>query len=123
MVLQGAMIFVKDLERMTAFYTEVLGMKVIAETRLETWVEFESSGSRFSLHKIPADIASGIAIESPPVPRERSVAKLTFEVADVEGTLARIEAMGLSLLSRSWGSVDATDPEGNVFALQRAGHG
>ena len=119
MALQGAMIFVKDLERMTAFYTEVLGMRVIAETRLETWVEFESPGARFSLHKIPAEIASGITIDSPPVARERSVTKLTFEVADVEGTLARIEAMGLPLLRRPWGSVEATDPEGNVFALRR----
>ena len=117
MVLQGVMLFVKDLERMAAFYTEVLGMKVIADTRLETWVEFESSGSRFSLHAIPADIASGVTIEAPPVPRERSVTKLTFEVADVEGTLARIEAMGLPLLRRPWGGVEASDPEGNVFAL------
>ena len=117
MVLQGAMIFVKDLERMTAFYTEVLGLTVIPDTRLENWVEFESRGSRFSLHAIPADIASGITIDSPPAPRERSVTKLTFDVADVDGTLAKIEAMGLPLLRRPWGSVDATDPEGNVFAL------
>jgi catechol 2,3-dioxygenase-like lactoylglutathione lyase family enzyme len=120
MALQGAMIFVKDLERMTAFYTEVLGMKVVAETRLPTWVEFESAGSRFSLHAIPSDIASDISLQTPPVPRERSVTKLTFEVADVEGTLARIEAMGLPLLRRPWGGVEAIDPEGNVFALGAA---
>lgn len=114
------MLFVRDLERMTAFYTEVLGMNVIPETRLDDWVELESRGSRFSLHAIPAQVASAITIESPPVPRERSAVKLTFDVADINGTLARIEAMGLPLLRRPWGGVEATDPEGNVFALAAA---
>ena len=117
MALQGAMLFVKDLERMTAFYTDVLGMHVIPATRLPDWVEFESRGSRFSLHAIPAEVASTITIDSPPPPRERSATKLTFEVADVDGTLARIRAMGLPLLPRPWGAIDATDPEGNVFGL------
>lgn len=118
MTLQGAMLFVKDLERMTAFYSEVLGLSVVPETRAENWVEFRSNGSRFSLHAIPAEIAIGIAIDSPPVPREQGVTKLTFAVPDVAATLARIEALGLPLLRRPWGEFDATDPEGNVFALR-----
>jgi predicted enzyme related to lactoylglutathione lyase len=116
MALCGAMLFVKDVERMTAFYADVLGLKVMAKTRLDNWVEFES-GARSSLHAIPPEIASGMTIASPPVPRERSATKLTFGVADVDGTLARIEAMGLPLLRRPWGEIEATDPEGNVFAL------
>jgi catechol-2,3-dioxygenase len=32
--LQGAMLFVKDLDRMTAFYSEVLGLTVVTATRL-----------------------------------------------------------------------------------------
>ena len=117
MALQGAMLFVKDLERMTAFYNEVLGLTVVAETRLPDWVEFRSNGSRFSLHAIPPEIAANINIDAPPSPRERSVTKLTFQVADVNATLSKIEAMGLPLLRRPWGEVEATDPEGNVFAL------
>ena len=115
MTLQGAMLFVKDLERMTAFYTEVLGLSVVPETRLEHWVEFRSNGSRFSLHAIPADIAGGIAIASPPVPREQGVAKLTFAVGDVAATLARIEALGQPLLRRPRGEVEAADTDGNIF--------
>lgn len=111
------MLFVKDLERMTVFYTEVLGLTVVPETRLPNWVEFQSNGSRFSLHAIPAEVAAGITIDSPPVPREQGRTKLTFAVADVTATLARIEAMGLPLLRRPWDVVEATDPEGNVFAL------
>ena len=117
MTLAGVMLFVKDLERMTVFYTDVLGLKAIAATRLDDWVEFESAGSRFGLHAIPAATAAGVTIDTPPVPRERSAAKLTFTVADVSGTLARIEAMGLPLLRRPWGEIEATDPEGNIFAL------
>ena len=115
------MLFVKDLDRMIAFYSQVLGMRTIAETRRPDWVELESGGSRFSLHAIPAQSASGITIDSPPVPRERSAVKLTFAVTDVDRTLAQIESMGLPLLRRPWGSVEATDPEGNVFGLAAAG--
>jgi catechol 2,3-dioxygenase-like lactoylglutathione lyase family enzyme len=121
MTLQGAMVFVKDLERMTAFYTEVLGLTVVSDTRLENWVEFRSNGSRFSLHAIPAPVAAGIAIASPPVAREQGVTKLTFAVRDVAATLARIEAMGFPLLRRPWGDVEATDPEGNIFSLTPSG--
>lgn len=118
MTLQGAMLFVKDLERMTAFYTDILGLTVVPATRLADWVEFQSNGSRFSLHAVPAEIATGIVIDSPPVPREKGATKLTFTVPDVGATLARIEAMGLPLLRRPWGGVEAVDPEGNVFALE-----
>ena len=118
MTLHGAMLFVKDLDRMTAFYTDVLGFTVVPETRLANWVEFQSNGSRFSLHAIPPEIAKGIVIDSPPVPREGGGTKLTFAVADVAATLARIEAMQLPLLRRPWGEVEATDPEGNIFGLR-----
>lgn len=111
------MLFVKDLGRMTAFYSDVLGLTPNEETRLDNWVEFTDDASHFSLHAIPAAYAAGIQIESPPRPREQTAAKLTFEVQDVEATLKRIEAMGLPLLHRPWGGTEAVDPEGNVFAL------
>jgi catechol 2,3-dioxygenase-like lactoylglutathione lyase family enzyme len=113
----GAMLFVKDLPRMTAFYRDVLGLPPIEDTRLPNWVEFHGV-TRFSLHAIPAAIAEGIAIESPPRPREHGGIKLTFAVEDVEATLASIEGMGLPLLRRAWGAIDAVDPEGNVVGLR-----
>ena len=119
MKLAGAMLFVKDLPRMTAFYSGVLGLRAIEETRLPDWVEFHGD-ARFSLHAIPAAIAAGISIDTPPRPREQGGPKLTFAVAEVEATLAAIEAIGLPLLKRPWGAVDAVDPEGNVFALRSA---
>jgi predicted enzyme related to lactoylglutathione lyase len=112
------MLFVKDLSRMTAFYSDVIGLTPNEHTRLDDWVEFTDGA--FSLHSIPAAFAAGIHIESPPRPREQSAAKLTFEVQDVDATLKRIDAMGLPLLPRPWGGVEAVDPEGNVFALRAA---
>lgn len=112
------MLFVKDLGGMTAFYRDALGLQPNEDTRRENWVEF--TAAQFSLHSVPADIADGIRIESPPQPREHTPVKLTFEVTDVAATLAKIEAMGLPLLARPWGGVEVCDPEGNVLALHRA---
>jgi catechol 2,3-dioxygenase-like lactoylglutathione lyase family enzyme len=117
MRLHGAMLFVKDLERMTAFYRDVLGLEPVTDTRLDNWVEFAGTGVQFSLHAIPESMAAGIQIDSPPRVREQGVTKLTFAVQDVDATLRRIEAMGLSLLRRPWGGTEAVDPEGNVFAV------
>ena len=116
MGLNGAMLFVKDLRRMTDFYRDVIGLQPVEGTRLDTWVEFHGEGARFSLHAIPHAIAAGMRIDSPPRVREHGATKLTFAVRDVESTLSRIEAMGLPLLKRPWGT-EAVDPEGNVFAL------
>jgi len=122
MQLHGAMLFVKDLPRMAGFYRDAVGLRPIEETRLPDWVEFHGD-SQFSLHAMPAAIAAGISIDSPPRVREQGGTKLTFAVADVEVTLASIEAMGLPLLHRPWGGVEAVDPEGNVFALIRTSSG
>jgi catechol 2,3-dioxygenase-like lactoylglutathione lyase family enzyme len=120
MSLQGVMLFVKDLDRMTAFYRDVVELAPVEETRLDNWVEFKGDGTRFSLHAIPLSIASSIQIDSPPRPREQGGVKLTFAVRDANATRARIAAMGLPLLARPWGDTEAVDPEGNVFALQGA---
>lgn len=114
------MLFVKDLERMTAFYRDVLGLEPIEETRLHNWLEFKGDGVRFALHAVPTSIAAGITIESPPRVRENGGTKLTFAVRDVDVTLQAVKAMGLPLLERPWGETEAVDPEGNVFALTRA---
>jgi len=117
MQLGGAMLFVKDLDRMTAFYRDILQLQPVEDTRLDNWVEFNGDGARFSLHAIPPAIAASIHIDSPPRPREQGGIKLTFIVRDVHSTFESIAAMGLPLLQRPWGGTDAVDPEGNVFAL------
>src|SRR5688572_25820865 len=120
MPLDGAMLFVKDLPRMTRFYVDVLGLQPIEATRLPDWVEFAGHGARFSLHAIPGPIAQTIRIESPPRAREQDGVKLAFSVPDAEGVLATIAGLGLPVFRRPWGGTDACDPEGNVIGLRGA---
>ena len=117
MPLAAAMLFVNDLERMTAFYRDVLELQPIEETRLVDWIEFRADGVRFSLHAIPAAVAAEVPIESPPAPREQSSVKLTFTVPDVEAALKKIQQMGLPVTRREWGATEAIDPEGNIFVI------
>lgn len=112
-----AMLFVKDLRRLTEFYNVTLGLKIVEETRLENWVEFVSGSTRFSLHAIPPEDAETIRITTPPTPREQSPVKLSFEVPDESAALQRLESLGVTILDRPWGGREVVDPEGNVFAL------
>lgn len=114
MRLHLAMLYVKDLPRMTAFYAEVLGLP--PKSRSETWVAFDG----FALHAIPGPIAAGIEIHSPPAVRESVPFKPLFAVADVGAEVERLEALGVTILRRPWGSSDGVDPEGNVFGINEA---
>jgi len=103
--------------RMAAFYEVSLGLKPIQETRMDTWVEFDTGGSCFSLHAIPATIASQIEVPSPPQPRESSPVKLFFEAEDLEMEVSRLTTLGVPVLQRPWGTFDGIDPEGNIFQI------
>jgi len=115
MVLNGGVIFVKDLARMAAFYGDVLGLKPIESA--QSWVQFEAGGSTLGLHAIPKPVADQIEISSPPVARERNPVKLVFAVESLEVERERLGQLGVTLLERPWGNIDAVDPEGNVFQL------
>ncbi len=100
MRLDQTMVFVKDLERMTAFYRDIIGLRPVEATRLADWVEFETGGASFAFHAIPAHIAKQIVITSPPAPREQGACKLIFSVADVDGELTRLKRLGVTILHR-----------------------
>ena len=114
MQLFRTILFVKDLPKMAAFYEHTLGLQPKSETRTNDWAEFDASGTILALHAIPAAIAATIDISSP---REQSPIKLCFFVTDLPTERARLEAAGVTFIDRPWGSVDALDPEGNVFQL------
>jgi catechol 2,3-dioxygenase-like lactoylglutathione lyase family enzyme len=121
MRLNRAMIYVKDLNLMAAFYANTLGLKPVEETRTQNWVEFEAGAAKFSLHAIPSEVADRIQISSPPIPREKNPVKLSFEVDDVVSVRKRLESLGVTILQRPWGSLDGIDPEGNVFGIYAKG--
>ena len=118
------MLYVKDLERMKRFYSEMLGVEPKANWT-NAWAAFDTGGVRFTLHAIPADIAEKIEIECPPVPRESEPVKLIFEVRDVEGERERLQSLGIRTLRRPWQqhgeACDAINPEGNIFQLGSSG--
>jgi|SRR5579862_7616505 len=114
MRLNRAMIYVTDLSRMTVFYSAILGLKPISETRLDTYVEFDAGAATFALHTIPVSARCERPSQGP---RETVPVKLSFEVDDVASERARLEALGVTILQRSWGGIDGVDPEGNVFGI------
>jgi len=120
MRLSAAMIFVKDFDRMVAFYRDTLRLPLVEDTRMADWAEFDTGTARLSLHAIPAHHAADITISSPPQPREESPTKLFLETADAEAEIARLEALGVPVIRRPWGGRDLIDPEGNILALVTA---
>jgi catechol 2,3-dioxygenase-like lactoylglutathione lyase family enzyme len=119
MRLERAMLFVVDLARMEAFYRDVMGLTPFGATRHPDWVEFETQGGApFALHAIPAHLAAGVEVPSPPVPREQGSCKLTFVTDDLAAERARLERLGVMILDRPWGDWDVVDPEGNVLGVR-----
>lgn len=125
MQLRGAMLYVRDLERMKRFYGDMLGIEATNQNWTNAWVTFDAGDVRFALHAIPAGIAENIEVRCPPVPREHEPVKLIFEVKDVEGERERLESLGVQMLRRPWQqsgeACDAVDPEGNIFQLCSSG--
>ena len=121
MHLRGALLYVKDLERMRRFYGDFLGTGPTNRQWSDTWATFDSGGVRFALHAIPANLAAGIEIGSPSMRRETSPVKLIFEVEDVEAVRTRLESLGAQTIRRAWQkpgvACDAVDPEGNIFQI------
>jgi catechol 2,3-dioxygenase-like lactoylglutathione lyase family enzyme len=117
MRLDQAMLFVNDLERMTAFYTNVMGFRPIEHTKLNDWIEFDTGGAGFSLHAVPGRLRHASEALAP-APREGEACKLIFSVEDLDAEKARLRAEGVQILSRPWGGWDAVDPEGNVLGFR-----
>jgi catechol 2,3-dioxygenase-like lactoylglutathione lyase family enzyme len=118
MQLRRATIFAKDMDRMTAFYREGLGLREIPESRQQGWVEFDAGGSLLALHAIPTHIAEKIEIAAPPDAREDTAIKLVFEADDVVAARTHLISHGAVMFEpRAWGGCDGLDPEGNVFQI------
>ena len=123
MHLSGAVLYVKDLERMKRFYGEMLGSEPTNQSWADVWAVFDKGGIRFCLHAIPAALNVEIAI--PPELREDAPVKLMFEVEDVEAERERLESRGIQMIRRPWQkpgeACDGVDPEGNVFQILSSG--
>lgn len=114
-----AVLYVKDLDRVTEFYRTVLELTPVAVS--ESIIEMRLGASRLVLDAIPGHIAETSVIEVPPVRREESAIKLSFEVASLSRVRAAAAEAGgiMDAVEREWEAagrrhVDGADPEGNV---------
>jgi len=117
----GAVLFAKDLERVSSFYQHLLSMTVRhedAEHQVLASPDFE-----LIIHAIPAAIASTFSIASPPQPREDGAIKLFFTVPSLTAAATVAEALGGQLFEHGWSALgyavrNGMDPEGNIIQLR-----
>jgi predicted enzyme related to lactoylglutathione lyase len=117
----GALVYAKDLQRMSVFYQRLLPM-----TRLAADDEhhvLESPDLQLVVHAIPPHIAATFAIAVPPERREEQAIKLFFTVDSLARAAAVARSLGGELFDGGWSGPGFTarngmDPEGNVFQLR-----
>ncbi len=121
MKLRMAMVFAKDMQRMTAFYRDGLGLRFLPDESKPDWSEFDAGGTKFSLHEIPATVAQDIHIAEPPKARAGSPIELFFSTDDIAAARRRASTLGGVLeevhVRQGFPACDGLDPEGNVFTL------
>jgi len=107
----GAVLFVRDVARVTAFYEAVAGLPVTEAA--PTWARLGTGAFELVVHGIP------------PERREDAVTKLIFPVADIAVARAAALRLGgeLNAPDREWqlGAsrvCDGVDPDGNVFQVR-----
>jgi glyoxylase I family protein len=91
-----AAIICSDYERSRRFYTEVLGLRVIAETYREARRSYKldlalPDGAQIELFSFPG------APPRPSYPEAQGLRHLAFEVDDVERSKAALEARGVAV--------------------------
>ena len=110
--LEFVMIDTTDLERMSTFWSAVLGAPV-----------FQRIGGEYVLLAPPATGGSGLAFQfSPDEPKAKNRFHLDLDVDDVEVATAKIESLGGTRLSEDrelaghrWRVM--ADPDGNEFCI------
>ncbi len=119
----GAVFYVKDVERVAAFYASVLGLHIAG--RDESHVLLESPRVQLVILSVPPDIAATITIATPPVRRAMAAIKPVFFVPSLARVRAAVEAGGgvMNPVSQEWSFhgctvCDGLDPEGNVIQFR-----
>src|SRR5690348_4095906 len=119
----GLFVYAKDAERLATFYASVAGMVRLHQT--DDLVVLESADIQLLVHRIPAAIATGIEITSPPQRREDTALKFFFTVPSIEVAKATAVRLGGDVFGERWNGpgfvvCNACDPEGNIFQVREA---
>ena len=117
----GLFVYAKDKERLCRFYETIAGMQRLHETA--ELAVLESPDLQLLVHQIPAGIAAGITITTPPAKREDTALKFFFTVPSLDAARAAAASLGGEVWHDNWtgpGFVvcNAMDPEGNVFQVR-----
>ena len=121
----AAVVYVRDLGVMRAFYETCFRMSVL-ETGGGEFCVLASEDWDLSLVAVPEVIAATWMITDPPERREETPIKLAFEVASIEelrpvvtGAGGRADPAGSAWDFRGFRHLDCLDPEGNVVQLRQ----
>ncbi len=104
--------FCKDMKTMTAFYTDVMGLKIIPNPTypLNEWVELDAGPFKICLHK-----------SGSPGSASGNKNKIVFAVDDVgqarDYLIANKVKMGVHHIWPPMEASDGHDPEGNKFQI------
>jgi catechol 2,3-dioxygenase-like lactoylglutathione lyase family enzyme len=119
----NAVLFVKDLARIVAFYRDALALQL--KTSDDHHAHFVIGSFDFLVHQVPKPIADGISAVSPPRRRTDGMIRLDFPVRDLANARARAKQLGGAIDEQPppWaGSAQdfflGFDPEGNVFGAR-----
>ena len=117
-----AVLFVKELERVTAFYVGALGMASLSGD--QDHAVLECDGFELVVHRIPKPIAETIVLTQPPVRRVWGAIRLDFPVPSISDArrLARSLAGDIDDAPPAWADPKENfffghDPEGNQFGV------
>lgn len=120
----GAVVFAKVVDRLTAFYRDAMSLAVTHEE--PGLVVLEGNDMQLILHAISPHIADTFEIADPPVAREDTAIKLLFRVADFAAARAAAAAHGgrFDPPEKEWGArgflaCEGVDPEGNVVQIRK----
>lgn len=106
MKLARIILFTDQMNKMTAFYRDVMGLKLVTDDT--TWKEFAAGGAQVALHS------------GPPSPGRKGP-KIAFHAKDVAAARAKLNARGARFAQvREFGNLvmcDGEDPDGNPIQL------
>jgi len=117
-----AVLFVKDLAKVSAFYIGAVGMTRASGD--EDHAVLDCGGFEFVVHRIPKQIADTIVITQPPVRRVWAATRLDFPVTSIRDARSLARSLGGDVddVPPPWADRAAKfffgyDPEGNQFGL------
>jgi catechol 2,3-dioxygenase-like lactoylglutathione lyase family enzyme len=120
----GAVLFAKSLDRVAAFYSNVLGLR--EANRDDDHILLESPGFQLVVHRITGGGSAAGEITVPPARRGTAAFKPVFFVPGISPLRAIAEAHGgvMEPPEREWSFngvtvCDGLDPEGNVIQFRQ----